>query len=43
MEACDHPLISLKRCAREGWKVPLNDNARRGYLRENVLKIFKFD
>ena len=43
MWASDHPLIPLERCAREGWEVPLNDNARRGYLRENVLKVFKFD
>jgi predicted TIM-barrel fold metal-dependent hydrolase len=43
MWASDHPLIPLERCAREGWEVPLNDNARRAYLRENVLKVFKFD
>ncbi|HEV3113354.1 MAG TPA: amidohydrolase family protein [Candidatus Binataceae bacterium] len=43
MWASDHPLVSLERCAREGWEVPLNDNARRGYLRDNVLKVFKFD
>jgi uncharacterized protein len=43
MWASDHPLISLERCAVEGWEVPLNDDARRGYLRENVLKVFKFD
>ena len=34
---------ALERCAREGWEVPLNDTAKRGYLRENVLKVFKFD
>ena len=27
----------------EGWEVPLTDAARRGYLRDNVLKVFKFD
>ena len=43
MWASDHPLVSLERCAREGWEVPLTDAARRGYLRDNVLKVFKFD
>ncbi len=43
MWASDHPLLSLERCAREGWEVPLTDAARRGYLRDNVLKVFKFD
>ena len=33
----------LERCAREGWEVPLTDAAKRGYLRDNVLKVFKFD
>jgi predicted TIM-barrel fold metal-dependent hydrolase len=43
MWASDHPLIPLERCAREGWEVPLNDDARHGYLRKNVLKVFNFD
>ncbi len=43
MWASDHPLLSLERCAREGWEVPLTDAAKRGYLRDNVLKVFKFD
>ena len=43
MWASDHPLLSLERCAREGWEVPLADVARRAYLRENVLKVFRFD
>lgn len=33
----------LERCAREGWEVPLNEDARRGYLREKVLKVFNFN
>ena len=43
MWASDHPLLSLERCAREGWEVPLADAAKRGYLRDNALKIFRFD
>jgi hypothetical protein len=43
MWASDHPLLSLERCAREGWEVPLTDVTKRGYLRDNVLKVFKFD
>jgi hypothetical protein len=43
MWASDHPLLSLERCAREGWEVPLTDAAKRGYLRDNVMKVFKFD
>jgi predicted TIM-barrel fold metal-dependent hydrolase len=43
MWASDHPLLSLERCTREGWEVPLSESAKRGYLRENVLKVFKFD
>jgi len=43
MWASDHPLLSLERCAREGWEVPLTDAAKRGYLRDNVLKVFRFD
>jgi predicted TIM-barrel fold metal-dependent hydrolase len=43
MWASDHPLLSLDRCAREGWEVPLNDNAKQGYLRDNALRIFNFD
>jgi uncharacterized protein len=43
MWASDHPLLSLDRCAREGWEVPLNDNPKRGYLRDNVLRVFNFD
>jgi hypothetical protein len=43
MWASDHPLLSLERCAREGWEVPLADAAKRGYLRDNVLKVFRFD
>jgi predicted TIM-barrel fold metal-dependent hydrolase len=43
MWASDHPLLSLERCAREGWEVPLADVAKRAYLRENVLKVFRFD
>jgi len=41
--ASDHPLLSLERCAREGWEVPLTDVAKRGYPRDNVLKVFRFD
>ncbi len=42
MWASDYPLLTMQRCAAEGWQVPLKDEARRAYLRENALKVFKF-
>src|SRR5580658_1917435 len=41
MWASDYPLLTMQRCAAEGWQVPLKDEARRAYLRENALKVFK--
>lgn len=43
MWASDYPLLSMQRCAKEGWELPLKDEAKRGYLRDNALKVFKFD
>jgi uncharacterized protein len=43
MWASDFPLLTMQRCAREGWEAPLKEEARRGYLRDNALRVFKFD
>ncbi len=42
MWATDYPLLSVQRCVREGWEVPLKEDARRRYLRDNALELFKF-
>jgi predicted TIM-barrel fold metal-dependent hydrolase len=42
MWATDYPLLSVERCVREGWEVPLKDEAKRRYLRDNALEVFKF-
>jgi predicted TIM-barrel fold metal-dependent hydrolase len=41
MWATDYPLLSMERCVREGWEVPLKDDAKRRYLRDNALEVFK--
>ena len=42
MWATDYPLLTVERCVREGWEVPLKDEAKRRYLRDNALEVFKF-
>lgn len=42
MWATDYPLLTVERCAREGWEVPLKDDAKRRYLRDNALEVFRF-
>jgi uncharacterized protein len=42
MWATDYPLLTVERCVREGWEVPLKDDAKRRYLRDNALEVFKF-
>ena len=37
----DFPVLPMDRCADEGWEVPLKDDVRRRYLRENALETFK--
>lgn len=39
--ASDYPLLSMQRCAREGWEVPLKEEVKRRYLRENAIETFK--
>ena len=41
MWSSDYPLLPMQRCAREGWEVPLKDEVKRRYLRENTLEVFK--
>lgn len=40
--ASDYPLLTMQRCAREGWELPLSDEAKQRYLRENSIEVFKF-
>ena len=42
MWATDYPLLSVERCVREGLEVPLKEEARRRYLRDNAMEVFKF-
>jgi predicted TIM-barrel fold metal-dependent hydrolase len=42
MWATDYPLLTVERCVREGWEVPLKEEAKRRYLRDNALEVFKF-
>ena len=41
MWSSDFPVLPMDRCAREGWEVPLKDEVKRRYLRENALETFK--
>ncbi|MGO9056743.1 MAG: amidohydrolase family protein [Candidatus Binataceae bacterium] len=42
MWATDYPLLPIERCVREGWQVPLKEEAKRRYLRDNALEVFGF-
>jgi uncharacterized protein len=37
----DYPILPMDRCAREGREVPLKDEVKRRYLRENAIEVFK--
>lgn len=39
----DYPILPMQRCAREGRSVPLKDEAKRRYLRDNALEVFKIE
>ena len=41
MWSSDYPILPMQRCAKEGWEVPLKDEVRRRYLRENAIEVFK--
>jgi predicted TIM-barrel fold metal-dependent hydrolase len=41
MWSSDYPVLPMERCAREGWEVPLKDEVKRRYLRENAIEVFK--
>jgi len=43
MWASDFPLLTMQRCAKEAWEAPLKEEARRAYMRDNALRVFKFD
>jgi predicted TIM-barrel fold metal-dependent hydrolase len=39
MWASDYPLLSISRTATEGRAVPLKDDYRRRYLRDNAIRV----
>lgn len=39
----DYPILPMQRCTKEGWEVPLKDDVKRRYLRDNALEVFKMD
>jgi predicted TIM-barrel fold metal-dependent hydrolase len=41
MWASDYPLLPISRTAQEGWAVPLKDDYRRRYLRDNAIDVHK--
>ncbi|HKD69698.1 MAG TPA: amidohydrolase family protein [Candidatus Binataceae bacterium] len=41
MWASDYPLLPMERTAMEGWEVPLKEEVKRRYLRENAIETFK--
>jgi predicted TIM-barrel fold metal-dependent hydrolase len=43
MWSSDFPVLPMDRTANEGWDVPLKEEVRRKYLRDNALETFKFD
>ncbi len=43
MWASDYPLLPMERTAREGWEVPLKEEVKRRYLRENAIEVFKLN
>ena len=42
MWSSDYPILPMQRCVKEGWEVPLKDDVKRRYLRDNALEVFKF-
>jgi uncharacterized protein len=43
MWASDYPLLPMDRCSNEGWEVPLKEEVKRRYLRDNALEVFKLN
>ena len=39
----DYPILPMQRCATEGHAVPLKDEVKRRYLRDNAIEVFKLD
>lgn len=42
MFATDYPFLEFERCVREASGLPLSDDVRRGYLRDNALRVFRW-
>lgn len=42
MFATDYPFLPFERCVREACALPLSDVARRNYLRDNALRVFRW-
>ena len=43
MWSSDFPVLPMDRTANEAWDVPLKDDVKRRYLRDNALETFKLD
>jgi uncharacterized protein len=39
----DYPILPMQRCSAEGRQVPLKDEVKRRYLRENAIEVFKLN
>ena len=39
----DYPILPMQRCATEGHAVPLKEEVKRRYLRDNAIEVFKLD
>ncbi len=39
----DYPILPMQRCSQEGWAVPLKDEVKRRYLRDNAIEVFKLN
>ena len=38
-----YALLPMDRCAREGWELPIKDEVKRRYLRDNAIEVFKLN
>jgi predicted TIM-barrel fold metal-dependent hydrolase len=41
MFSSDYPILPMSRCVNEAWDVPLKDDVKRRWLRENAIELFK--
>jgi predicted TIM-barrel fold metal-dependent hydrolase len=41
MWSSDYPLLGMQKTAEQGWEVPLRDDVKRRYLRENAIAVYR--